>query len=81
MQRSTAAEIVGGYLAAFSIFVSCASVAWHPVRLVVPAIVLALISAGLSGPHQRLPRAAVAIGGIAWVLGMTVAVVTSHPLW
>jgi hypothetical protein len=81
VRRSTPAEVVGGFLAAVSIFASLVAIAWHPLRLVIASILLALISAGLSGRHQRLAGAAVAVGAIAWVLGMTFAVLTSHPLW
>ena len=81
IRRATSAELVGGFLAAMSIFVSCAAIFWHPLRLVIASIILALVSAGLSGRHQRLAAAAVGIGALSWLLGMTLAVVTSHPLW
>jgi hypothetical protein len=81
VQRATPAEIVGGFLAAVSIFASIVSIAWHPLRLVIASILLALISAGLSGRHQRLAGAAVGIGALSFVLGMSFAVLTSHPLW
>ena len=80
-QEERPADTVAGILASMSIFVSIASIFWHPLRLVIVSILLALIAAGMSARHQRLAGIAVGVGGLAWVLGMTLAVVTSHPLW
>ena len=70
-----------GFLAALAIFVSLIALAWHPLRLILPAILLALIAVGIGGRYQRLAFAAVMIGAVCFFLGMTIAVVTSHPLW
>ena len=74
-------ETVAGFLAAFSIFASVIALAWHPLRLLAPAIVLAMISAGMGGRHHRLAFAAVLIAAVCFVLGMTIAVVTQRQLW
>jgi len=74
-------ETVAGFLAAFSIFASLMALAWHPLRLLGPAIVLAMVSAGMGGRHQRLAFAAVLISAVCFVLGMTIAVVTQRQLW
>lgn len=74
-------EVVGGYLAALSIFASAIAVAWHPLRLVVVAMLLALVSAAMSGRNQRLAFAAVAIAALAFFVGMSLAVATKNPLW
>lgn len=76
-----ARDIVGGFLAAFSIFAAAIGVAWHPLRLVPLAALLALISAGLRERDQRLPFAALLIAAFCFVAGMSVAVVTKNPLW
>ena len=81
IQEYRAADAVAGLLAAMSIFVSLTAILWHPLRLVIASILLALIASGLSRRYQRLAGIAVAIGGLSWLLGMTVAVLTSHPLW
>jgi hypothetical protein len=73
-------EIVAGYLASFSIFASLISLAWHPLRLEAPAIVLALISAGMAG-RRRLPFAAVMVAAVCFFLGLAISVVTQRPLW
>ena len=80
-ERPRPAETVAGFLAAASIFVSLAGIAYRPLRLIPIAIVLALIAAGIGGRATRLATWAVAIGAIAFAAGMAAAVVTSNPLW
>jgi hypothetical protein len=75
------AETVAGYLSAIAIFVAIAGIAWHPLRLILPSLAIALIASGMAGPGRRLPLAAVLICAVCLFLGFTVAVVTSHPLW
>ena len=74
-------ETVAGYLAAVSIFISLISVAWHPLRLSMPSILVALIAAAMGGRRDRLAFAAVTIAAACFFFGMTIAVVTSRPLW
>jgi hypothetical protein len=80
-QSRSTAETVAGYLSAIAIFVSVVGVAWHPLRLILPSIVIALIAAGMAGPGRRLPLVAVLICTVCFFLGLTAAVVTSHPLF
>ena len=54
-------EIVAGYLAAFAIFASVIALAWHPLRLLGPSLLIALIAAGMAGRGKRLQLAAVLI--------------------
>jgi len=79
--RSGPADIVSGYLSALAIFASVIALAWHPLRLLPFAIVLALVASGMGHRNRRLAFAAVAITGICFFLGMTIAVVTQRPLW
>jgi hypothetical protein len=79
--RTSPAETVAAFLAAASIFVSCAGVAYRPLRLIPFAIVLALIATGIGGRATRLATWAVGIGALAFAVGMAVAVITSNPLW
>ena len=74
-------ETVAGFLSAMAIFVSVISLAWHPLRLVLPAILISLIAAGIGGRYKRLAFAAVMIAGACFFFGLTIAVVTSRPLW
>lgn len=80
-RRTRPAEVVSGYLSAIAIFASVVGIAWHPLRLIPIAIVLALVAAAMAGGKRRLPFAAVMICAACFFLGMTVAVVTSRPLW
>jgi hypothetical protein len=75
----TTAETVSGYLASFAIFVSFLGIFWHPLRLIVPSLLVALVAAGMA--RGRLQLAAVMIGAVCLFLGLTFAVVTSHALW
>ena len=81
IRRSGAADTVAGFLAAFSLFIAAIGVFYKPLRLIVPAILLALIATGIGGRNARLARIAVFVCVVCWVLGMTVAVVTKHSLW
>lgn len=79
-RESTAAN-VAGYLAAASIAVSLIGLVYRPVRTIPVAIIVALIALVMASPTNRLPQIAVFVGGIAFVLGMTIAVATDSPLW
>lgn len=80
-ERRTA-QTVSGYLATIAIFVSLVGVAWHPLRLILPALLISLIAAGMGGgPGNRLQLASTMICGGCLFLGLTIAVITSHPLW
>ena len=42
---SRPSETVAGYLAALAIFIALIGLAWHPLRLILPAIVVSMIAA------------------------------------
>jgi len=79
--RSHTTELVAGYLAAFSIFASVIALAWHPLRLLGPALLLALIASGMTGRGKRLPFAAVLTCAVCFFLAMMISVVTGRMLW
>jgi peptidoglycan/LPS O-acetylase OafA/YrhL len=82
--RRTTAQTVSGYLAALAIFVSFTGIFWHPLRLILPALAIALVAAGMAPPDardRRLQLASVLAGGICLFLGLALAVATSHALW
>ena len=79
-ERTHARDVVAGYLSALAIFAAAISVAWHPLRLAPLAMALAVIGAGMA-PRSRLALPAVLIAAFCFFLGMTIAVVVSHPLW
>jgi hypothetical protein len=74
-------ETVAGFLSAIAIFVSIVGIAWHPLRLILPSLAVALIASGMGGGKGRLQLAAVLVCTGCLFIGFTVAVVTSHALW
>jgi len=81
-ERGSAAETAAGLLAAISLTASMIACVYRPVRLAPFAILIALIAVALSkGRHRRLAAFAVAAGGLGWLIGMSVAVLTSNPIY
>ena len=86
--RSASADVVAGLLAAASIVLSAIAMGVglllqldaHPARLAPVAIVLALVAARMSARYQSLALKAALFAAFAWVVGMTVAVITEGPL-
>jgi hypothetical protein len=86
--RTSAADTIAGLLAVGSIVLSGIAMGFglllqldaRPARLAPVAIVLALVAARMSPRFQSLALKAALFGGVAWVIGMTVAIVTDGPL-
>ncbi|HKG43623.1 MAG TPA: hypothetical protein VKB10_05205 [Gaiellaceae bacterium] len=74
-------ETVAGLLAALSLFASLIAVAYRPGRVIPCALLLALLAASIGGRHARLAAIALAVGGVCFVVGMAVAVITSNPIY
>ena len=74
-------EAIAGLLASLSIFASCIGLAYRPARLIPAAILMALLATALGGRHARLATLAIAIGGVCFILGMTIAVLTGNPIY
>ncbi len=74
-------ETLAGFFAAAALVASAIGLADRPLRFVPLAILMALFAAALGGRHERLAQFAVVFCGACFVLGLTFAVVTSHPLW
>lgn len=75
------ADTVAGFLCAFSLALSGIAVVRQPGLLAPAAILVALVAARMSEAHRRLAAVAVAASGIAFVLGMVVAVLTDSRLY
>ena len=75
------AYTVAGFLSAMAIAAALISLAWHPLRLIAPAIVLSLVAAGMAPKGNRLALAAVATVAACFFVGLLIAVVTERPLW
>ena len=74
-------ETVAGFLAAIAIFVSLVGLAWHPLRLILPSLAIALVASGMGAGKGRLQFAAVLICAFCLFFGLTIAVALSKPLW
>jgi hypothetical protein len=74
-------ETVAGFLSAIAIFMSVIGLAWHPLRLIVPSLAIALIASGMGAGKGRLQFAAVIICTVCLFFGFTIAVATSSALW
>ena len=86
--RHSPVDTIAGLLAAASIFLSAIAMGFglileldaRPARSAFAAILLALVAARMSARHQSLALAAVFFGMFAWVVGLTLAVITDNPL-
>jgi hypothetical protein len=87
-ERTSAADTIGGLLAVASIVLSGLAMGLglllqldaRPARLAPVAVVLALVAARMSPRYQSLALNAALFAAVAWVIGMTVAIVTDGPL-
>jgi hypothetical protein len=87
-ERQTAADTVAGLLATASIVLSALGTGAGilleleatPARTIPVAVVLAIVAGRMSARHSRLSAAAIWVASIAWVVGMTLAVLTENPL-
>jgi hypothetical protein len=86
--RHSATDTVAGFLAVGSIVLSAIALGAgiilqldaRPVRTSIVAAVLALVAARLSARYQSLAFKALIFASIAWVVGLTLAVLTKNPL-
>ena len=81
LAESDRPDRVAGFLCAFSLALSAVAIARSPVLLATSAIVVALVATRMTTRHATLAAAAVTFAGIAFVLGMVVAVVTDGALF
>ena len=87
-QRHGAVDTVAGLLAMASIVLSALGAGVgillelepHPARVIPVAVVLAIVAGRMSARHATLARAAIYIAMVAWVVGMTLAVITENTL-
>jgi hypothetical protein len=80
-RRRDVAESVAGLMAAAALFVSLLGLVHRPVRVLPAAILVALVAVAIGGRHQRLALFAAAVAAFCWVVGLTIAVATNHPLY
>ena len=74
-------DLVGGLLAAASIFAGAVGVVQTPIKVIPISIVLALVSVRMTDRYRVLATWAVGLNILWWLLGMTVAVLTDNALY
>lgn len=87
-QRFSSVDAVAGVLAVGSVVLSGIAMGLglmleldaRPARLAPAAIIAALIAARMSPRFQSLALKAAVFAMVAWVVGMTLAVITENPL-
>ena len=87
-ERTGSVDAIAGLLAAASIVLSALGagvgllleIEAHPARVIPVAVVLAIVAGRMSARHERLSRVALFIAMVAWVVGMSLAVITENPL-
>ena len=79
VQRS--GDRVAGFLCAFSFALSGIALARTPGLLAPAAILVALVAVRMTEAHRTLAAAAVAVSGLAFFLGMVIAIATDSPLF
>ncbi len=81
VERGHASDRVAGFLCAFSFALSGIAIVRNPGLLATAAIVVALVAVVMTEAHRTLAAVAVAVAGAAFLLGMTVAVLTDSALF
>lgn len=84
----SAVDGVAGFLATASFVLSAVAIGIgfvlgvdaHPARQAAVAMILAIVAGVMSQRYQSLALKAALFAGVAWVVGMTVAVLTEAPL-
>src|SRR5262245_27026039 len=75
------ADRVAGFLCAFSFALSGIAIARNPALLATSAILVALVAVRMTEAHRKLASYAVGVAAAAFVVGMTVAVLTDNGLY
>lgn len=68
------ADTVAGFLCAFSLALSGVALVRQPALLAPTAILVALVATRMTVVYRRLAATAVAVGGFAFLVGMSIAV-------
>lgn len=84
----SAVDGVAGFLATASFVLSAVAIGIgfvlgvdaHPARQAAVAMILAVVAGVMSQRYQSLALKAALFAGVAWVVGMTIAVLTEAPL-
>jgi hypothetical protein len=86
--RQSPADVIGGLMAMASLVLSGIAMGLgilleleaRPTRTAGAAILLALVASLMTQRHRTLALVAAIVAALAWVVGLTIAVVTENPL-
>lgn len=81
LERARPAEVVAGYMSAAAIFLAAMALAVRPLPIALAALTLSLVGTAIGGRWGSLHAIAVGAATVAFVLGMTIAVLTGRPLY
>ncbi|HEY2371912.1 MAG TPA: hypothetical protein VGH82_05140 [Gaiellaceae bacterium] len=80
--RPKPSDTIAGFMSVMAMAICLIGLAWHPLRLILPGIALAMVAAGMAGPRShRLAFVGVVVAASCFFFGMLIAVVVQHPLW
>jgi len=79
--QQSRADTIAGFLCAFSLALSGIAMVRNPGLLAPAAIVVALVATRMTRTHQRLAAISVAVGAVAFLVGMVVSIWTDHPIF
>jgi hypothetical protein len=79
--RDRPSDAIAGLLASLALFASLLGVVYRPVRVIPFALAFALIASAMGGRHARLAATALIVGGVCFVVGMALAVITNNPVF
>ena len=77
----TTSDSVAGFLAAFSFALSGIAMVRQPGLLAPVAALVAIVAARMTVAHRTLTAAAVVVAALAFLVGMSIAVVTDGTLY
>jgi ABC-type Mn2+/Zn2+ transport system permease subunit len=75
------ADLVAGFLCAFSFALSGIALARSPGVLAPAAILVALVASRMTESHRTLAGIAVVVSALAFFFGMVIAITTDTPLY
>jgi hypothetical protein len=79
--RDRPSDAIAGLLGSLALFASLLGLVYRPVRVIPFALALALVASAMGGRHARLAAIALIVGGVCFVVGMALAVITSNPVF
>lgn len=78
---SSGLQTLAGFLAAAAIFLGIFALLYRPVRMTVPAMVLALVATAIGGRFSRLASFSVVAVVFGFVVGLTIQILVRHPIF